>query len=85
MYSKPMKSSANSITGKGNIRLYHPLEVEAMRKVLKKLPNYARKEDIQREMWAALKVARLEILGKTNDTNGTEQTGKEDAEASGDS
>lgn len=45
-----------------NVRLYHELEVEAMKKVVKKLGKYAKKEDIQREMWRALKEARKEIL-----------------------
>lgn len=48
-----------------NVRLYHPHEVEAMRKVLKKLGRYAKKELVQKEMWAALKVARQEILSGT--------------------
>lgn len=49
-----------------NVRLYHPIEVEAMRKVLKKLGRYARKEIVQREMWAALREARREIIDGQN-------------------
>lgn len=53
------------------VRLYHPKEVEAMRKVIRKLGKYARKEDVQREMWSALKEVRLEILNatKSNEDN----------------
>lgn len=57
------------------VRLYHPIEVEAMRKVLKKLGRYARKEIVQKEMWAALREARLEILNgpgkQENNPNGS--------------
>lgn len=51
-----------------SVRLYHPKEVEVMKKVLKKFGGYARKEQVQKEMWAALKEARAEILyeQKTN-------------------
>lgn len=48
------------------IRLYHPTEVEAMRKVLRKLGRYAKKDVVQKEMWAAIKIARQEILHGTN-------------------
>lgn len=44
------------------VRLYHPREVEAMRKVLKKLGKYARKKTVQEEMYAALREVRREIL-----------------------
>lgn len=47
------------------VRLYHPKEVEAMKKVLKKLGKRAKKQDIQEEMWAALKPIRKEILEST--------------------
>lgn len=51
-----------------NVRLYHPLEVETMRKVLKKLGKYARKDKVQKEMWTALRETRQEILhGTKND------------------
>lgn len=45
-----------------NVRLYHPKEVEAMRKVLRKLGKYARKDAVQKEMYPALREARQEIL-----------------------
>lgn len=48
------------------VRLYHPTEVEAMRKVVRKLGKYAKKEDIQKAMWAAIREARQEILNGTN-------------------
>ena len=48
-----------------NVRLYHPKEVEAMRKVLRKLGKYARKDVVQKEMYAALREARQEILNGT--------------------
>lgn len=47
-----------------NVRLYHPLEVEAMKKVLRKLGKGAKKVDLQREMWTALAETRKEILGQ---------------------
>lgn len=52
-----------------NIRLYHPLEVEAMKKVLKKLGKYARKDKVQKEMWIALRDVRQEILNGPQDNN----------------
>lgn len=52
-----------------NIRLYHPKEVEAMKKVLKKLGKYARKDKVQKEMWVALRDVRQEILHGTQDDN----------------
>lgn len=45
-----------------NVRLYHPEEVEAMKKVLKRLGKYSKKDVIQREIWAALREVRLELL-----------------------
>lgn len=44
-----------------NVRLYHPLEVEAMKKVLRKLGKNAKKADIQKAMWAALRDVRGQI------------------------
>lgn len=55
---------------KGGVRLYHPKEVETMRKVLRKLGKQPKKENIQREMWAALKETRLEIINGLTETNG---------------
>lgn len=46
------------------VRLYHPREVEVMKKVLRRLGNYARKDKVQKEMWQALREVRQEILGK---------------------
>lgn len=51
----------------GNVRLYHPKEVEVMKKVLKKLGRYARKERVQAEIWPALREVREEILHGTNE------------------
>lgn len=48
------------------VRLYHPIEVEAMRKVIRKLGKHAKKEDMQKHMWAAIKEARQEILNGPN-------------------
>lgn len=45
-----------------NVRLYHPKEVEVMRKVLRKCGNYAKKPLVQKEMWPALVSARKELL-----------------------
>lgn len=45
-----------------NVRLYHPIEVQAMKKVLRKLGKHAKKTEVKKEMWAALRVARREIL-----------------------
>lgn len=52
-----------------NVRLYHPKEVEAMRKVIRKLGRYARKSLVQKEMWDALRTARKEILNGPTTTN----------------
>lgn len=52
-----------------NVRLYHPDEVEAMRKVIRKLGRYAKKELVQKEMWAALKEVRMEIRNGGNKDN----------------
>lgn len=57
-----------------NVRLYHPMEVEAMKKVLRKLGKYAKKEDIKKEIYAALRITRLKILEPStheSDQNGT--------------
>lgn len=51
------------------VRLYHPLEVEAMRKVIRKLGKYAKKEDVQKNMWAAIKEARQEIINGPKEDN----------------
>lgn len=57
----------------GKVRLYHPIEVEAMRKVLRKLGRYAKKDKVQKEMWAALKAARYEIRnGKAQNEDNTD-------------
>lgn len=53
------------------IRLYHPKEVEAMKKVLRKVGKHARKDRIQKEMWTALKEVRKEILNE-QETNSQE-------------
>lgn len=44
------------------VRLYHPLEIEAMRKAIRKAGKNPRMEDIQREMWKYIREARQEIL-----------------------
>lgn len=44
------------------VRLYHPEEALAMRKVVKKLGKGAKKKDLQDEMWKALAPIRKEIL-----------------------
>lgn len=44
-----------------NVRLYHPKEAETMKKVVKKLGKYAKKEALQQEMWEALAACRREI------------------------
>lgn len=56
------------------VRLYHPLEVEAMRKVIRRLGKYAKKEDVQKHMWIAIKEARQEILNVSGEdhNNGNE-------------
>jgi|SRR4051812_39268983 hypothetical protein len=53
-----------------NVRLYHPAEVDAMRKVIKKLGKHARKKAIRVEMWTVLKEVRAELL-----RNGTQEKG----------
>ena len=45
---------------KNNVRLYHPLEVEAMKKVLRK--RKLGKEELRAQMWEALAAIRKEIL-----------------------
>lgn len=45
-----------------NVRLYHPDEVDVMKKVIRKLGKYAKKQDVQKEMWTALAAVRKEIL-----------------------
>lgn len=49
---------------KNNVRLYHPKEVEVMRKVIRKYGKSARKDELQKTMWAALTDVRKEILGE---------------------
>lgn len=49
---------------KNNVRLYHPKEVDAMRKVLRKYGKSARKDQLQKAMWAAITEVRKEILGE---------------------
>lgn len=58
-----------------NVRLYHPEEVEAMRKVLRKLGKYAKKELVQKEIWTALRETRRAILNGTNHTHEVSENG----------
>lgn len=44
------------------VRLYHPKEVEAMKKALRKVGKRAKKKDIQVAMYTALREARQEIF-----------------------
>jgi DNA-binding transcriptional MerR regulator len=59
-------------TYKNGVRLYHPLEVEAIAKVLRKKHfrgTYAKKEKLKLNLWAELGSARKEILARLdNDT-----------------
>lgn len=48
---------------RNGVRLYHPLEVEVMKKVIKKQGKYAKKDALRTAMWAELAVVRKEILG----------------------
>lgn len=60
-----------------NVRLYHPIEVQYMKKALLKVNKQRKKEgritnaDIKREMYAHLKIARQEILNG-NSSNETQ-------------
>ena len=47
---------------KNNVRLYHPLEVEVMQAVLKRLGKYAKKDELKAAMWHDLSAVRKEIL-----------------------
>jgi DNA-binding transcriptional MerR regulator len=47
---------------KNNVRLYHPLEVQVMKQVLKKLGKYAKREELKEAMWYSLSAVRKEIL-----------------------
>lgn len=51
------------------VRLYHPKEVDAMKKALRKTGNkYARGDDLKNAMWAALTEVREELVnGKKQD------------------
>lgn len=56
-----------------NVRLYHPKEVEAMKKALRKLKKNAKKQEIQVVMWACIREARMEIInGQTQNENSTD-------------
>lgn len=57
----------------GKVRLYHPKEVEAMKKALRKSGKGARRDELQKQMYAELRIARQEILHgpKQDNTNGT--------------
>lgn len=44
-----------------SVRLYHELEIKALKKAIKKAGKYARKEALQKEIWKELKKARTEI------------------------
>lgn len=46
----------------GLVRLYHPMEVDTMRRVLRKLGKQPRKKDIKAAMYKELKATRREIL-----------------------
>lgn len=50
------------------VRLYHPDEVEAMKKVLRKVGKYARKDRVRELMYPALREVRKELIN-----NGTEK------------
>lgn len=47
---------------KNNVRLYHPLEVEALKKALKKLGKNPKRAEMQTLFWEVLQEARKEIL-----------------------
>lgn len=47
---------------KNNVRLYHPLEVEVMRQVLRRLGKYAKRDELKAAMWHDLGAIRKEIL-----------------------
>lgn len=50
---------------KNNVRLYHPLEVEGMKKVLRK--RKITKEELTKQMWESLAEIRKEILGNQSE------------------
>lgn len=55
-------------TYKNGVRLYHPLEVQAIAKVLRKKHfrgTYKKQEKLKHELWKALAEARQEILTLT--------------------
>lgn len=60
---------------KGKVRLYHPHEVDAMKKVLRKVGKHCRKETLQKEIWKAVKQARDEITETQNTDKSTRETG----------
>lgn len=43
------------------VRLYHELEIRALKKAIRKAGKHARKEKLQKEIWKAIKEARTEI------------------------
>lgn len=55
-------------TYKNGVRLYHPKEVQAIAKVLRKKHfrgTYKKQEKLKQELWKALSEARQEILALT--------------------
>src|SRR4051794_31270813 len=50
---------------RNNIRLYHPLEVEAMKKVVRKQGRRSDKDELRKAMWDAIQTARREILNES--------------------
>lgn len=55
---KPMWKARNKV------RLYHPKEVAAMQRVLKKQGKYAHKDELKEAIWAELVDVRKEILAE---------------------
>lgn len=43
------------------VRLYHELEIKALKKAIRKAGKHARKEALQKEIWKEIKAARAEI------------------------
>lgn len=49
---------------RNNVRLYHPLEVDAMKAAIKKAGRNPKKENLRKFMWEMLAATRREIIGE---------------------
>ena len=67
-------------TYKNGVRLYHPLEVEAIAKVLRKKHfrgTYAKQEKLKQHLWKELGLARKEILASLQPDGNNEEAPEE--------